>query len=111
MRTHRLPICLHTTAPTLAKAGFLRGMAWPLDVNKKGFKPANKPDFISKVQALVEKYNAGLKAYEAEMAEAKAINQSLNYTVFSNRTSDIEIDVVMEATTVSDALAAFADME
>lgn len=36
MRTHRLPICLHTTAPTLAKAGFLRGMAWPLDVNKKG---------------------------------------------------------------------------
>lgn len=36
MRTHGLPICLHRTAPTLAKAGFLRGMAWPLDVNKKG---------------------------------------------------------------------------
>ena len=35
MRTHRLPICVHVTAPTPAKSGFLGGMAWPLDANKK----------------------------------------------------------------------------
>lgn len=50
MRTHQLPICLHMTAPALAKAGFLRGMAWPLDVNKKGYISASQ--FLERIDLI-----------------------------------------------------------
>ena len=81
-------------------------------VNRKGFKPATLPDFIAKVNVLVAKYDAAAKEHEAKMADAKSINRNLNYVVFNDEAPSVnDMDIVVNAANVSDALLAFADME
>lgn len=51
-------------------------------VNRKGFKPADLPDFIEAVQDLINKYEAGLAEYEAKAKTQKAALEDANHDVF-----------------------------
>lgn len=91
-------------------------------VNVKGFKPANKPEFISKVSSLIAKHNAGLEVYNEELEATRAHNRSANYIVFSDDNTvndniiDPDITIVQDDSIEScfeglSAFEAFCDME
>lgn len=91
-------------------------------VNVKGFKPANKPEFISKVSSLIAKHDAGLKEFNEELEAARTRNRNANYIVFSDdsvvndNTIDPDITIVQDDSITScfeglSAFEAFCDME
>ena len=85
-------------------------------VNVKGFKPANKQEFISKVADLITKHDAGIKEFNNELEATKAKNKDLNYVVFSNEVDSTEMPeiTIEENTSAIELLSgfeAFANME